>query len=192
MKALVISDRQEITHFVNPLLLNKSFDLIHYKSILKALDNIEEIQPDIIILSADEFPRHWKTLVGFVQSGIGGNEVKVYLYDKNPLSDEDNKKALELGVLKFEEAFKERHAVEVEIGLNASDNGQLCFCSGSFYPDEDFVELDKAYSFEDGFIKYVTLYDGSCVTSFSGELYKSADGISGLHVNKYYEKEIQI
>ena len=192
MKALVISDRQEITDFVNPLLMNKSFDLIHYKSILKALDNIEEIQPDIIILSASEFPRHWKTLVGFVQSGIGGNEVKVYLCDREPLSDEDNKKALELGVLKFDEAFKERRSVEVEIGLDAVNNGQLCFCSGSYYPDEDFVELDSTYSFENGFIKYVTLYDGSCVTSFAGELNKSADGISAIHVNKYYEKEIQI
>ena len=191
MKALVISDRQEITDYVNPLLINKSFDLIHYKSILKALDNIEEIQPDIIILSASEFPRHWKTLVGFVQSGIGGNEVKVYLCDKEPLSGEDNKKALELGVLKFEEAFKERRFVEVEIGLNAVD-GQLCFCNGSYYPEEDLVELDKTYNFENGFIKYVTLCDGSCITSFSGELNKSDDGISALHVNKYYEKEIQI
>lgn len=190
MKALVISDRQEITDFVNPLLKNKNFDLIHYKSILKALDNIEEIQPDVIILSAEEFPRHWKTLTGFVQSGIGGNEVKVYLCDKKALSDEDKKKALELGVLKFEEAFKERRAVEVEIGLNSSNNGQLCFCSGNYYPEEDYVELDKAYNFENGFIKYVTLYDGNYITSFSGELNTSADGISGLYVNKYYEKEI--
>ena len=98
MKALVISDRSEIIDFVTPLLKNNGFDLIHYKWIIKALDNIEEIQPDVIVLSADEFPRHWKTVAGFVQSGIGGNDVKLYLYDTKPLSVEDAVKAEELGV----------------------------------------------------------------------------------------------
>ena len=68
MKALVISDREEIINHVTPLLKEKGFDLIHYRWIIKALDNIEEIQPDIIVLSAMEYPRHWKTLAGFVQA----------------------------------------------------------------------------------------------------------------------------
>ena len=109
MKALVISDRQEIIDFVTPLLKDKGFDLIHYRWIIKALDNIEEIQPDVIVLSAMEYPRHWKTLAGFVQSGIGGNDVKMYLYDTTPLSTEDAEKAGDLGVLSFEENFKEEN-----------------------------------------------------------------------------------
>ena len=98
MKALVISDRAEIIDFVTPILKDKGFDLIHYRWIIKALDNIEEIQPDVIVLSAGEYPRHWKTLAGFVQSGIGGNDVKIYLYEETPLSDEDQKKYIELGI----------------------------------------------------------------------------------------------
>ena len=58
MKALVISERPEIIDFVTPLLKDKGYDLIHYKWIIKALDNIEEIQPDLIVLSAGEYPRH--------------------------------------------------------------------------------------------------------------------------------------
>ena len=50
MKALVISDRQEIIDFVTPLLKENGFDLIHYRWIIKALDNIEEIQPNVIVL----------------------------------------------------------------------------------------------------------------------------------------------
>ena len=125
MKALVISDREEIINHVTPLLKEKGFDLIHYRWIIKALDNIEEIQPEIIVLSAMEYPRHWKTLAGFVQSGIGGNDVKLYLYDKEPLSTEDAKKAYDLGILSFEENFNQNEKtpaafVNVEVALNES------------------------------------------------------------------------
>ena len=119
MKALVISDRQEIIDFVTPLLKEEGFDLIHYRWIIKALDNIEEIQPDVIVLSAGEYPRHWKTLAGFVQSGIGGNNVKVYLYETTPLSVEDSKKAEDLGVLSFIDDFQKIN--KKMIGISSTD-----------------------------------------------------------------------
>ena len=118
MKALVISGNAEIYEVVAPLLKQKGFELIHYRWIIKALDNIEEIQPDIIVLSAVEYPRHWKTLAGFVQSGIGGNQVKVYLCETTHLTVEDAAKADELGVLPFDKAFEERKFSEVEIAFN--------------------------------------------------------------------------
>ena len=117
MKALVISDRPEIIDYVCPRLKEKGFDLIHYRWIIKALDNIEEIQPDLTVLSAAEYPRHWKTLAGFVQSGIGGNNVKVYLYETTPLSQEDAKKAEGLGVLLFDEEVIDAKDVYNELCL---------------------------------------------------------------------------
>ena len=115
MKALLISDQNEIIDFATPLLKEKGFDIIHYRWIIKALDNIEEIQPDIVVLSANEFPRHWKTLAGFVQSGIGGNNVKVYLYDKDPLSEEENQKAKNLGIFEFLKDFKGENLASAEV-----------------------------------------------------------------------------
>lgn len=98
MKALVISDNQEIVDSLQSYLKENNFDIIIYRWLLKALDNIEEIHPDIIFVSACEYPRHWKTLASFVKSGIGGNDIKLFLYDPVPLSEEEVKKAHELGV----------------------------------------------------------------------------------------------
>lgn len=98
MKALVISDNQEIVDSLQSYLKENNFDIIIYSWLLKALDNIEEIHPDIIFVSACEYPRHWKTLASFVKSGIGGNNIKLFLYDPVPLSEEEVKKAHELGV----------------------------------------------------------------------------------------------
>lgn len=98
MKALVISDNQEIVDSLQSYLKENNFDIIIYRWLLKALDNIEEIHPDIIFVSACEYPRHWKTLASFVKSGIGGNNIKLFLYNPVPLSEEEVKKAHELGV----------------------------------------------------------------------------------------------
>jgi hypothetical protein len=50
--------------YVKPL----GFELIRYHHVLKAMDNIDETDPSGIIISARDFPRHWKTMVQFVRS----------------------------------------------------------------------------------------------------------------------------
>src|SRR5574344_364396 len=92
MKILIISDDDSFISQTNVFFKNKSFDTIIYRWLLKALDNIEEIQPDVVLISANEYPRHWKTLTQFIKSGIGGNNIAIFLYDKNELSDDDKRK----------------------------------------------------------------------------------------------------
>ena len=190
MKALVISDRQEIIDFVTPLLKDKGFDLIHYRWIIKALDNIEEIQPDVIVLSAMEYPRHWKTLAGFMQSGIGGNDVKMYLYDTEPLSEEDSKKAGDLGILYFEDEFKKIEELEVELAFNEPE-GKLRLFNAKYNPDKQCIQfnISESADYNDCFIKYVSMFDGSAVTSFSANAKKEEDSVC-LYIKDYYEKEI--
>ncbi|MDD7269895.1 MAG: hypothetical protein PUH13_08850 [Treponema sp.] len=101
MKALLISDDESIVTPLDSYFKNHQFDTIIYKWLIKALDNIEEIKPDLIVISAAEYPRHWKTLVQFVKSGIGGDNVKIFLYEPSPLSDEDKLKAKKLQVSYF-------------------------------------------------------------------------------------------
>ncbi|AFG37531.1 hypothetical protein [Spirochaeta africana] len=36
--------------------------IIHYEHAVKAMDNLSEIQPDVVVVSAHDFPRHWKAL----------------------------------------------------------------------------------------------------------------------------------
>ncbi len=212
MKALVISDRPEIIDCVCPRLKEKGFDLIHYRWIIKALDNIEEIQPDLIVLSAGEYPRHWKTLAGFVQSGIGGNDVKVYLYETTPLSQDDAKKAEGLGVLSFIDEFEKAEEVQpvvpktadvveadiiddviddvidekLYISVEAAFNeacGIIKFCSGKYYEDDNLLELETNLT-NGSYLKYLSLYDGNKVTSFSARVVNEADGIASLRVSQ--------
>ena len=107
MKALIISEDESVYSTLDNILKKASYDTIIYKWLLKALDNIEEIRPDLIVVSSSEYPRHWKTLVQFVKSGIGGDNVDIYLYKPTPVSSEDEEKAKILGVTgcfnKFEE-----------------------------------------------------------------------------------------
>jgi len=101
MKALIISEDENVYSALNSALQKAGYDTIIYKWLLKALDNIEEIRPDCIVVSSSEYPRHWKTLVQFVKSGIGGDEVEVYLYEPNPMSSEDEEKARILGITDY-------------------------------------------------------------------------------------------
>lgn len=98
MKALIISEDETLVSNCSNFLSSKNYDIIVYKWLLKALDNIEEIKPDLIIVSSSEYPRHWKTLVQFVKSGIGGENTLIYLYEPTPLSSEDEEKAKILGI----------------------------------------------------------------------------------------------
>ena len=174
MKALIISDRQEIADYVTPLLKDKGFDIIRYKWIIKALDNIEEIQPDVIVLSANEYPRQWKTLAGFVQSGIGGKDAAVYLYDNEPLSDEDKDKASGLGVGLFEELVADPESgIKVELAYNNPDNNFI-FCEGELFEKAGYIKVTDIVN--EGFIKYLTVFDGESVKCFSAKVEKADDG----------------
>ncbi len=118
MKALIISDDEYVINHLQSLLKSLNFDLITYKWLLKALDNIEEIQPDLIFVSANEYPRHWKTLVQFVKSGIGGKNIAIYLYNSTALSDDDNKKALSLGINGILLSFEKENIEEIRTNIN--------------------------------------------------------------------------
>lgn len=128
MKALIISEDEKVYSTLDELLKNAAYDTIIYKWLLKALDNIEEIRPDLIVVSSSEYPRHWKTLVQFVKSGIGGDNVDIYLYEPVPVSEEDEEKAKVLGVTgcfsKFEE-FEELISPAQEVVLRQDQEPQV-------------------------------------------------------------------
>ena len=70
MKALVISEDKELVKFYTDIFNENKIDVINYNWLLKAMDNVEEIKPDFIVVSSVEYPRHWKTLVQYVKSEI--------------------------------------------------------------------------------------------------------------------------
>ncbi|MCL2374271.1 MAG: PilZ domain-containing protein [Treponema sp.] len=68
MKLLLVLGDDEtyarITRHVKPL----GFELVRYTHVLKAMDNLDEIEPHAIVISARDFPRHWKIMAKFVRS----------------------------------------------------------------------------------------------------------------------------
>ncbi|MDR0586423.1 MAG: PilZ domain-containing protein [Treponema sp.] len=83
-----------ISVFLNPL----GFELIRYRQILKAMDNIDETDPAGIIISARDFPRHWKTMIQFVRSERPKTECPVILLKGGNFPEEEANKAAYLGV----------------------------------------------------------------------------------------------
>ena len=98
MKAIIISDDEELIGKVDSALASLSYDTIIYRWLLKALDNIEEIRPDIVVVSASDYPRHWKTLTQFIKSGIAGKIPGVILYVPKSFSETEKMKAQKLGI----------------------------------------------------------------------------------------------
>jgi hypothetical protein len=68
MKLLLVLDSSDVYGQIADYVKDLGAEIIHYQHILKAMDNIDEIAPDGIIVSAVDFPRHWKTLISFVRN----------------------------------------------------------------------------------------------------------------------------
>ena len=174
MKALLISDNKEIIENVKPVLVKKGFDIISYRWIIKALDNIEEISPDLIVLSPSEFPRHWKTLASFVKSGIGGRNVKIYLYQNEKMTQEEKKKAEELCIFDFFELTKEYTNCTVD--FTNPDSKRFVTEKAKHYHDKNLIEFSLPYSYleKNKIVKHLTIYENGNISSFSA---KVVDGI---------------
>ena len=98
MILLVISGSEErfdtLSKHVKPL----GFDLVHYSHVQKALDNFKEINPRALIVSAQDFPRHWKVVVQFVRCERIKEVCPIYLFTGPGFTTEDKTKASFLGV----------------------------------------------------------------------------------------------
>lgn len=63
MKALLVIADNSTASLASFYLRPLGLDIIKYQDPLKALDNLEEIMPDALVVSARDFPRHWKILL---------------------------------------------------------------------------------------------------------------------------------
>jgi hypothetical protein len=73
-------------------------ETIVYRHIQKAMDNIEEVDPDVVIIDAGAFPRHWKSFVQFIRETGRDKPRPVILIKGRNFSSTDKNKAVYLGV----------------------------------------------------------------------------------------------
>ncbi|MDR1099260.1 MAG: PilZ domain-containing protein, partial [Treponema sp.] len=98
MKLLMVLGSDEshelISLYVRPL----GFELIRYHHVLKAMDNVDEVDPSAIIISARDFPRHWKILVQFVRSQRSKEKCPIIILKGENFLLEETSQAFFLGV----------------------------------------------------------------------------------------------
>ena len=217
MKALIISDKHEIIDALSDYFKQNNCDVIIYRWLLKALDNIEEIQPDMIFLSAAEYPRHWKTLASFVQSGIGGNEVKLFLYNPEPMEDEEKKKAEKLGITAYIESLADDQLAKIipvntpltpsvetpkinvqkyELVFTHPESGKFIFGNAESSEGSDLFECELS-GIESNlkinqYVRYVSVLAEDELQSFDAKIINldTDENKLVLKVKNYYEEKI--
>jgi hypothetical protein len=98
MKLLLIHGSDDSYHIALRHIKPMGFEVIHYRYVFKAMDNIDEINPAAIIISARDFPRHWKILVQFVRSERPKESCPIIVLKGNYFTGEETKGARFLGV----------------------------------------------------------------------------------------------
>jgi len=98
MKILLVTDKPELKEQLTYHLSPRGFDFITYINPIKAMDNIEEIAPDVVIFSTEDYPRHWKTFLQYLRFLRNRDETIFILTSKATLEYEEAAKAIFLGV----------------------------------------------------------------------------------------------
>jgi len=98
MKLLLVLGSDKTFDSISVFFKPPEFELIRYRHVIKAMDNVDEIDPVGIIISAKDFPRHWKTMVRFVRHSRSKDECPIVILKGDFFSEEEFNKATALDV----------------------------------------------------------------------------------------------
>ena len=96
MKKLLISESRDVLTAYADFFKSMGYENLCYRWLLKAMDNLEEIQPDVVFINASDYPRHWKTIVQHIRASGFCNPV--VLIAAEYLDEDDQSKARCLGI----------------------------------------------------------------------------------------------
>jgi len=98
MKLLLVLGADDNFDIICKSIRPLGFEIIRYRHVMKAMDNIEEVNPSAIVVSARDFPRHWKILVQFVRTERSKEVCPVIVLKNSTFGTEETSKAFFLGV----------------------------------------------------------------------------------------------
>ncbi|GHU87216.1 hypothetical protein FACS189476_02270 [Spirochaetia bacterium] len=98
MKLLLILESDDTSDLISLHLKPLGFEVLRYHQVLKAMDNVDEADPAAIIISANDFPRHWKTMTQFVRSERSKKDCPIILLHHGELPLEESNQAFHIGV----------------------------------------------------------------------------------------------
>ena len=95
---MVVSDDDEARYTLVEQLQNNGYECIIYLEPLKAMDNLEEVEPDIVLFNVRDYPRHWKPFLHYLRQWRDTTETLFILMSDRALNYEESKKATDLQV----------------------------------------------------------------------------------------------
>lgn len=98
MKAMLVMASDKVADLSGYYLRPLGFDIIRYRNPIKAMDNIDEVDPEAIIISAEDFPRHWKPFIQMVRVNRPKEKCVFLLLKGNRFPFDEAAKAVFLGV----------------------------------------------------------------------------------------------
>ncbi|MGA2545124.1 MAG: PilZ domain-containing protein [Rectinemataceae bacterium] len=98
MKALLLIESDRIADIARFYLRPLGFETVRYRNPVKTIDNLEEINPDAIVVSARDFPRHWKVLAQAVRAEKSKDECVIVLLKGEAFPLEEAAKASNIGI----------------------------------------------------------------------------------------------
>ncbi len=98
MKILVVAEKDKVIEPIKKHLPPLGFDFIFYRNPVKAMDNLYEISPEMIIFSAEDYPRHWKPFLKVLREYFDHDKCVFILLKTSYFTLEDAEKSAFLGV----------------------------------------------------------------------------------------------
>ena len=98
MKLLLITESDELQDRIAREFRPHQVEIIQYWSPLKGMDNLDEVAPDVVIFSAVDFPRHWKTFLMFLRNSYARDRIIFVLLVSESFDADEASKAQHLGV----------------------------------------------------------------------------------------------
>ena len=110
MRILLVCERDEIKTTIRRNFMPRGAEIIQYYNPIKAMDNLDEVDPDVVLFSAQDFPRHWKPFLIFLRNSKAREQcVFVLLRGGEFSADEaDKAQALEVNGIMWEH-LEDRH-----------------------------------------------------------------------------------
>ncbi len=95
---MIVAQDKTLKIRFNSFFGTSGYTIVQYTHPLKAMDNLDEIFPDVLICSTSDYPRHWKLIVKQIRDTRDRADAVVILTVDDAFDTEEADKAAFLGV----------------------------------------------------------------------------------------------
>ena len=88
MKLLVVAQREDLKDLISYHLNPIGFEILYYSDPVKLIDSVEEIQADMVLFNAVDFPRHWKPTLKLLREKLTKEQAVFVILTRDPPFEE--------------------------------------------------------------------------------------------------------